>query len=103
MSAPPPSLPPSGSPGPAHAIPIRNVPRAAVEALVARLQKDSTMTHKTGPDTVPPGPEAQAREVVEAMRARGPVSPEMERALVGAGRQHADFLERHGLSSEDWR
>ena len=57
------------------------------------------------PDTVPPGPEApedQAREAVEAMRERGADRPDVERAILGAGREHAEFLKRHGMSPEDW-
>ena len=57
-------------------------------------------------DTIPSGPEApedQAREAVEAMRAGGTDRPDVERAILDAGRQHAGFLERHGMSLEDWR
>lgn len=44
----------------------------------------------------PNDPEAIAREAVEAMRARGPAAPEVETAILGAGRQHAELLKRIG-------
>ena len=46
---------------------------------------ETSDTIAAGPDE----PEAQAREVVDAMRAAEPVSPETERTILGAGRAHA--------------
>jgi len=46
-------------------------------------------------DTVPPGPEDPldlAREAIEAMRAKGPVTPGIEAAILAAGRGHARIL-----------
>ena len=86
-------------------ITISTVSRRAVETLVARYTTGNIM--QTEPDdTILAGPEDpadQAREAVEAMRARGTNRPDVERAILGAGEAHARFLQSHGMSPEDWR
>ena len=50
------------------------------------------MAPENDTDTIPASPdepEAQAREVVDAMRGAAPVDPETDRAILSAGRAHA--------------